>query len=249
MKDFLLGLCCMAGILITARNTPFDRAHGGEKPTIVILLGPPGAGKGTLAPDLSNYLKTPHISTGDLFREHIRNLTPTGKRAKEFIDRGNLVPDEIVLEMLFARLQNKDCQKGAILDGVPRTLDQAKSLDREIVSTHRLVVLQLDIASDLLIERISGRITCKSCGRSFHKTNNPPREKDICDSCGGALIQRADDTEEILRKRLEVYREQTEPLIEYYKQKPDVVHEINANQSKMQMIEDAQKIFSPALRD
>lgn len=199
-----------------------------EKPIAVILLGPPGSGKGTHAPMLGDYLHVPHISTGDLFRENIRNETPIGMKAKEFIDFGKLVPDEIVLDMLFARMKYEDCKSGVILDGFPRTLPQAIALDQKIQKSHRRIVLLLSVTESVLTERIVGRLACKGCGRPYHKTYNPPKVKNRCDFCEGELFQRVDDTEEVLQKRLAVYRAQTEPLVAYYKKQEGVLFEINA---------------------
>ncbi len=208
-----------------------------DKPRIVILLGAPGSGKGTQAPLLSNFLKMPHISTGDLFRENIRNMSPVGKQAREFMDQGLLVPDEVVLAMLFSRLGEADCKGGAILDGFPRTLAQAEALDREIAATHELSVFYLAIDFDLLIERISGRLSCKQCGRSFHKKTSPPMKEGHCDSCGGLLFQREDDTKEMLSKRLAVYSEQTKPLIDYYRKRRGILKEIQADGSKEEILQ------------
>lgn len=240
----LFGLLYMAGIIVATKNIALHKPLDSTKPVIVVLLGPPGAGKGTHAPALSSFLKIPHISTGDLFRHNIRNQTPIGIKAKEYMDFGKLVPDDIVLAMLFCRLTESDCQKGAILDGFPRTIAQAKSLDSHIEASYRLNVLQLNIDSELLIERVSGRIVCKDCGRPFHKKYEPPKQKDLCDSCGGHLLQRIDDTEVVMRKRMDVYRSQTEPLIEYYKKKMDTLFEINANQSKNLVFEDMVKALT-----
>lgn len=217
-----IGLSYMAGIIFS------------KSPHLIILLGPPGAGKGTHAPALGSHLNIPHISTGDLFRQNIREKTQIGLKAKEFMDFGMLVPDEIVLDMLFSRLSQPDCAQGAVLDGVPRTIAQAETIDHNL--SHRLSVLLLSIDEGLLIERICGRVACKQCGQPYHKKYDPPK-KDLC-KCGGTLVQRVDDTEEVLKKRLEVYHHQTEPLIAYYKEKPDVLHEINANQLKDEVFND-----------
>lgn len=216
----------MAGII-----TDIER----DQQMAIILLGPPGSGKGTHAPALSRHLKIPHISTGDLFRDNIRNHTLIGQKAQAFMDLGKLVPDEVVLNMLFSRLNDPDCKKGAILDGVPRTIPQAEALDQKLGKTHRFLVLLLTIDPGLLIERICGRIACKQCGRSYHKKYDPPQQRDVCDSCRGPLYQRIDDTEEVLKKRLDVYCNQTEPLVEFYRAKPDVLHEINGNQLKSEV--------------
>jgi adenylate kinase len=197
---------------------------------VVILMGPPGAGKGTHAGPLSKQLGLPHISTGDLFRENIRNQTSLGLKAKEFIDLGNLVPDELVLSMLLERVSRDDCAQGYILDGFPRNLAQAKILNVKI-GKERVLALNFNVPDQVLIERVTGRIACKKCGCPYHKIYHPPVKESVCDSCGGMLYQRVDDNEEIVRKRLEIYREQTMPLIQYYAEQ-GVLHEIHADQSK-----------------
>lgn len=209
-----------------------------EKPLIVILMGPPGAGKGTHAGPLSQHLAIPHISTGDLFREHIRGQSPLGIKAKSYIDAGNLVPDELVLDMLFDRVAKDDCKNGYILDGFPRTLPQAAALDKRLGSRHRVIALNFNLADQVIIERITGRIACKSCGRPCHLKYDPPKVSMSCDSCGGQLYQRDDDKEAIIRKRLEVYREQTEPLIAYYSAQKDVLKNIDSENSKNQVFSD-----------
>lgn len=222
----LAGLSCMAEIIFSK-----------TAPVLIILLGAPGAGKGTHAPALGSYLKIPHISTGDLFRQNIREKTPIGIKAQGYMDLGRLVPDQIVLDMLFSRLEQADCAHGAVLDGVPRTLAQAEAIDQKLGTTHQLSVLLLALDEALLIERICGRIACKQCGRPYHKKYAPPK-RDQCDVCGGVLIQRVDDTEEVLKNRLEIYHNQTEPLIEYYKEKPGVLQKIDASQEKGRVFQD-----------
>jgi adenylate kinase len=214
-----------------------------NKPLVIVLLGPPGAGKGTHAGPLAKELGIPSISTGDLFRENIRGKTPIGLQAKGLMDQGKLVPDDLVLEMLFARVALPDCKGGYILDGCPRTLAQAQVLDTRLEKTHRFLVLNFQIPDELLVERITGRIACKQCGRPYHKKYDPPKIEKICDSCGGELHQRDDDTEAVLRKRLEVYRTQTEPLIEYYAKKKDVLKVIGAGKSKDQVFQDVLENF------
>lgn len=224
-------------------NTQSPRLELNE-PLCIILLGPPGSGKGTHAPALSAHLKIPHISTGDLFRHHISNQTSIGKKAKGLIDQGMLVPDEIVLGMLFSRLSQEDCSRGAILDGVPRTIAQAQSLDAQLGFSHRVIVLLINMDAELLIERICGRIACKECGKTYHIKYDPPKQQGLCNSCYGQLYQRTDDTIQVLQRRLEVYRNQTEPLIEFYKSKPDTLYEINGNQSKVAVYNEMLKSLS-----
>jgi len=208
-----------------------------DKPLIVILLGPPGAGKGTHAIPLSRMLQLPHISTGDLFREHIRNRTDLGNQAKYYMDQGKLVPDELVLSMLFVKISSEDYKRGFILDGFPRTLSQGEALETKLSSTHRLVVLNFKIADSYLVERITGRIMCKDCGASYHTKNNPPPDTHTCSYCSGVLYQRDDDKEEVLLKRLEVYQKQTKPLIEFYSNKKNTLQEISAEKSQHQVFE------------
>ena len=177
-------------------------------PFALILLGPPGSGKGTHAIPLSRHLSVPHISTGELFREHMRRETAMGKLARSFIDQGKLVPDALVLDMLFERVQLPDCTQGYILDGFPRTLAQAESFDERIKNQTWLTVLNLDIPDALLIERIVARRGCNNCGRLYNLKFAPPRNFDRCDECATTLMHREDDKEEIIAKRLEVYHAQ-----------------------------------------
>ena len=222
----LIGWICMLGVMLAGETYASSRSVV-EKPLVVILMGPPGAGKGTHAKPLSAELGIPHISTGDLFRENIRNQTPIGQKAKSIIDAGKLVPDEVVLDMLFERVGRVDCKHGYILDGSPRTLAQAQALDKKLASA-RILAVNLNVPDSLLIERISGRLACKDCGKPYHTKYNPPITAGTCDACQGSLYQRDDDKEEILKKRLEVYRSQTQPLIEYYAKKKGVLREVEA---------------------
>ena len=184
-----------------------------------ILLGPPGAGKGTQAARIIEKYQIPHISTGDIFRENIKNGTELGKKAKAYMDRGELVPDELVIDLATDRLLRDDCKAGFILDGFPRTVHQAEALDAFLKAHDSKidVVLNLEVAEDELMKRLTGRRVCKSCGASFHVVSMPPKQEGICDVCGGELIQRADDNEETAKNRIAVYNEQTSPLIDYYR--------------------------------
>jgi len=225
---FLLGWICMLGMMVAGETFALSRSVV-EKPIVVILMGPPGAGKGTHAKPLGEQLGIPHISTGDLFRENIQNQTSLGQTAKSYINAGKLVPDAVVLDMLFARIDQPDCTQGYILDGFPRTMAQAEALDLRLKDS-RVIAVNLNVPDPLLVERISGRLACKECGKLYHKKYSAPAAQGQCDLCQGTLFQRDDDKEEILKKRLEVYRAQTEPLIEYYGKK-DVLREINAADS------------------
>ncbi len=182
----------------------------------VVLLGPPGAGKGTQAARLAGILGVPHISTGDIFRENIAAGTELGRIAKEYVEKGELVPDEVVVGMVRERLSRADAAGGYILDGFPRTLAQAEALEVAGELAPEVAVL-LELPEEEVVARLSGRWTCPRCQRVYHERNNPPRNPGICDDDGEALIQREDDRPETIRRRLAVYREQTEPLLEYYR--------------------------------
>lgn len=202
-----------------------------EKPLVIIMLGAPGAGKGTQAVRLSDKLHLPQISTGDLFRENLKSNSSIGQKAKSYMDKGELVPDEIVLDMLFDRLARSDATNGYILDGFPRTLPQAEAFEKRLGSQVRLVVINLEVPDEVIISRLSGRISCAQCSTPYHREANPPKIPDTCDRCQGKLVQRDDDRAEIVRKRLEVYHKQTAPLKAYYQQKGLLV-EIDGAQSK-----------------
>jgi adenylate kinase len=180
----------------------------------LILLGAPGAGKGTQADLLSARLKVPTISTGNMLRAAIKNRTTIGQMAEEYINRGALVPDEVVLGILAERLQQEDCRNGYILDGVPRTVHQAETLEKTNVAID--AAIYLDVSDETIIRRMSGRRVCPNCGQSYHVQNMPPKQEGICDKCGAQLVQRADDTPEIVQQRLAVYHKETEPLCDFY---------------------------------
>lgn len=185
----------------------------------LVILGPPGAGKGTQAEYIVNEYKVPHISTGDIFRENIKNNTELGKKAKSYMDQGLLVPDELVNEIVADRLKKDDCKDGFLLDGYPRTVAQAVVLDSELkkMGTSLDRVVNVAVASEVLIKRAVGRRVCKVCGATYHVEFNPPKVEGVCDNDNSSLIQRDDDTEETVKKRIEVYNNQTSPLIDYYK--------------------------------
>ena len=187
----------------------------------IILMGPPGAGKGTLAKQLKSALDLVHISTGDMFRENIKAQTELGKLAQSYIDHGDLVPDSVTIEMLKARLAEKDCEKGFLLDGFPRTLPQAEALEKLSQEINRPieVVVNLDCDNNELIRRISGRRVCKNCGAPYHIVTMKPKVEGVCDLCGGPLYQRADDNEEALKVRLDHYVKDTKPLLDFYKER------------------------------
>jgi len=183
----------------------------------LILLGPPGAGKGTQAKLLTERFTIPQISTGDILRAAVREGTPLGVKAKEFMDRGGLVPDDVVVGIVRERLREADCDNGFILDGFPRTVPQADALQQSLKELGRDLdaVISLGVDTEALVERLTGRRTCRSCGRGYHVTFDPPPRAGFCE-CGGELYQRDDDQEATIRNRLQVYSEQTSPLIDYY---------------------------------
>ncbi len=185
----------------------------------IIMLGAPGAGKGTHAKKITEKFGIPAISTGDIFRENIKNGTELGKKAKEYMDAGNLVPDELVCDLVVDRLKQDDCKKGYILDGFPRTIPQAEALTAALAKDNDAIdyALEIFLEDQAIIDRMSGRRVCKSCGATYHVVNIPPKKDGVCDECDGELIVRDDDAPETVKKRLDVYHEQTAPLIDYYK--------------------------------
>ncbi|HLS23671.1 MAG TPA: adenylate kinase [Pseudogracilibacillus sp.] len=187
----------------------------------LILMGLPGAGKGTQAEKIEKKYKTPHISTGDMFRLAIKEETELGKQAKNYMDEGQLVPDEVTNGIVEERLAMDDCQEGFLLDGFPRTLPQAEALDEILNKLDRKIdfVIHVDVPEEKLLERLTGRRVCPKCGATYHVVNNPPKEEGVCDHDGTELIQRDDDTEETVQKRLTVNIEQTKPLLDFYEDK------------------------------
>ena len=186
----------------------------------IVLLGPPGAGKGTQAKSISNRYSIPHISTGDIFRKNISENTPLGIEAKSFMDNGQLVPDEVTINMVKERLKEDDCRSGYLLDGFPRTVSQAEALESFLQERNESLntALLIDVPSDFILERMTGRRVCPSCGASYHVKFNPAVDGK-CELCGTEVVQRKDDTEETVKERLDVYKEQTQPLIDFYKEK------------------------------
>lgn len=186
----------------------------------IVLLGPPGAGKGTQAGRIKDDLGLVHISTGDIFRSNIKNETDLGKKVKAYMDKGQLVPDQLTIDMLFDRLEDDDTKEGYILDGFPRTIAQAEALKEGLSKKGQSLdyVVNIEVPSDVLVRRLSGRRVCPSCGQTYHIDANPPKEEGICDKCHSPIIQRDDDQEETVRNRIEVYENQTAPLIEFYEE-------------------------------
>ncbi len=217
MNMLLIGLCLYVSSMAALALAQDTLAKTTQK--VVILLGPPGSGKGTQAVRLTKELGIPHISTGDLFRENISKDTALGQRAKTFMNAGKLVPDEVVLDMLFDRVARPDCAKGYLLDGFPRTLPQAEAFEKHLAPGTEVVVIDLEVADDIIVKRVAGRLTCQKCGHIHNLYFSPPLKEGFCDKCAGELIQRADDKPEVVQERLRVYHTQTKPLVEYYAKK------------------------------
>ena len=198
----------------------------------IVFMGPPGAGKGTQAEKIIENYQIPHISTGDMFRKAIKDQTELGMEAKRYMDQGALVPDHVTIGIVKDRLSESDCKSGFLLDGFPRTVDQAKALDEILTSLDSKIhyVINIDVDLDILIERLTGRRICRSCGATYHMIFNPPAVAGTCDKCGGELYQRKDDNEETVGNRLDVYVSQTKPLLDYYSLAGNLVN-INGQQS------------------
>ena len=226
-KKLLVGIILMTGSFSAAAI---------PSPLILVLLGPPGAGKGTQAKMVETKLHLPHISTGDLLRDHVRRDTELGRQAQGYMNKGHLVPDALILDMLFERVSQKDCAKGYILDGFPRTIPQADALQMRLKEQVAPVVINLALSDSIIIERLTKRVTCEKCGTPYHILYSPPKVKDKCDQCGGHLIHRPDDTEAVVIKRLTVYHEQTAPLIEYYTRQR-LLHTIDCSVDKDKVFE------------
>ncbi|MBF8438032.1 adenylate kinase [Halanaerobiaceae bacterium Z-7014] len=215
----------------------------------LVFLGLPGAGKGTQAKILANKYDIPHISTGDIFRNAIKNETPLGVKAKEYIDSGELVPDEVTNGIVKERLQDKDCNKGFILDGYPRTLDQVEALDSNLDDFNKKIdlVIYTKVSESELIKRLTGRRICEDCGATYHVDFKPPKEESICDECGGKLIQRDDDKEETVKKRINVNKNKTEKLIKYYDEK-NILIEIDAEKDIDEVTNDIVDVIEEKIR-
>lgn len=203
---------------------------------ILVFLGPPGAGKGTQAKLLSQRIGFLHIATGDLLREAVKNQTPLGKRAKEYMDRGELVPDELIVQLIEEAMPKDG---NVILDGFPRTVNQALALEEMLKGKGEKIskVLFFDVPDEVIIDRLSGRRVCSKCGAVYHVKYNPPKIEGVCDLCGGNLMQRDDDKEEVVKKRLEVYRKQTQPLIEFYQDR-GIIYRLDAEKGVEELFEE-----------
>ncbi|SDZ85265.1 Adenylate kinase [Lachnospiraceae bacterium NK3A20] len=211
---------------------------------IIVMLGAPGAGKGTQAAMICDKYDIPHVSTGDIFRANIKNGTELGKKAKAFMDEGKLVPDELTIELLLDRVSQDDCAKGYVLDGFPRTIPQAEVLTNALAKAGEKVdfAINVDVPDENIIKRMSGRRSCPKCGASYHVEFVPPKKEGICDVCGSELIQREDDKPETVKNRLSVYHDQTQPLIEYY-EKAGALQAVDGTKDKDEVFADIVSIL------
>ncbi|MGN7941498.1 adenylate kinase [Virgibacillus sp. 6R] len=216
----------------------------------LVLMGLPGAGKGTQAERIVEKYDIPHISTGDMFRAAMKEETELGLQAKSFIDKGELVPDEVTIGIVRERLGKNDCQKGFLLDGFPRTVAQAEALEGILAELNKQIdyVINIDVNKDILMERLTGRRICKSCGATYHLVFNPPANEGKCDKCGGELYQRADDNEETVANRLEVNLKQTEPLLNFYNEK-GYLRNINGEQDINNVFVDVNQLLGGLVHD
>ena len=210
----------------------------------IIMLGAPGAGKGTQAKKIAEKYQIPHISTGDIFRANIKGGTELGMKAKTFMDQGMLVPDEITIGMLMDRIGQEDCINGYVLDGFPRTIPQAESLTKALAERGEKVdyAINVDVPDENIINRMSGRRACLGCGATYHITFNPPVKEGICDTCGQELVLRDDDKPETVKKRLDVYHQQTQPLIDYYKNE-GILAEVDGTKDMEEVFQDIVNIL------
>ncbi len=210
----------------------------------LLIMGRPGAGKGTQAANIKEYYGIPHISTGDMFRAAIKNQTKLGLTAKEYMDKGALVPDEVTIGIVQERLLEDDCKKGFLLDGFPRTIAQAESLEKFLNDNEIVLdaVLDVDVPAEILVRRMVGRRVCKGCGATYHVEFNAPKVEGVCDVCGTPLIQRNDDTQATAENRLNVYDKQTAPLLEFYKER-NLLKTVNGNQALDKVFEDIKTVL------
>lgn len=220
----LIAVILFSFIFVMKSKSQNNRPADHSPSVIFIMLGAPGAGKGTQAVRLSERYGIPQISTGDLFRENLRNNTPIGLKARDYMDKGELVPDSVVLDMLFERLKNPDCTNGYILDGFPRTIPQAEALDKRLAEVKgQIIAISLEVPDEIIIERLTGRRVCETCGAVYHITAAAPKVEGICDKDNSKLVQRKDDNELVVSERLRIFHEQTEPVKGYFEAKGNLI--------------------------
>jgi adenylate kinase len=246
MKSFLKKI--IAGLIMVGFSFSSAQGNAGDAlkpkaPLVLVLLGPPGSGKGTQAQLIKDKYQLTHISTGDLLREHIRQGSKLGKMAKSYMDQGKLVPDELIFEILFERVSKDDCVEGYILDGFPRTLSQAETLQTKLPKGVSPIVINLTLSDREVIQRLSGRVTCEKCGSPYQLVSSPPKKAGICDRCQGHLIHRSDDTEAVISQRLKVYHDQTKPLIAFY-DKLHTLHSVSCSQPKDKVFADVVTVIT-----
>ncbi|MBQ1917269.1 MAG: adenylate kinase [Lachnospiraceae bacterium] len=210
----------------------------------IIMLGAPGAGKGTQAIKIAEKYGIPHISTGDIFRANIKNGTELGKKAKEYMDKGSLVPDELTCDLVVDRIHQDDCANGFVLDGFPRTIPQAEALDKALTKDNEKMdfAIDIEVPDDSIVKRMGGRRACVNCGATYHVVSAPPKVEGICDHCGGKLTIRDDDKPETVQHRLSVYHEQTQPLIDFYK-KAGILHSVDGTKQLDEVFANVVKIL------
>lgn len=236
MSIVALTLACCA-LALASPLTAIEPHTPCKQPSVIVLLGAPGAGKGTQAAGIASHYNLPHISTGDLFRENLRQQTPLGLKVKEIIDSGKLVPDQLVIDMLFDRVSKPDAACGYLLDGFPRTIPQAEQLEQKLGPEANLSVVLLSIDDEEVVKRLSNRRSCTQCKEIVNLLYSAPSKEGVCDKCKGELVQRSDDKPEVIRERLRIYHEQTSPLIDFYKGKKVRFVEVNAALSPEQVFE------------
>ncbi len=210
----------------------------------IVMLGAPGAGKGTQAKMIASSYGLPHVSTGDIFRANVKGGTPLGLEAKTYMDKGELVPDELTVRILLDRVAQEDCKNGYVLDGFPRTIPQAEVLDAELTKLGEKIdyAIDVEVPDENIVKRMSGRRACVNCGATYHIVHIPPKKEGICDACGSELILRDDDKEETVKNRLAIYHQQTQPLIDFYSNK-GVLKEVDGTKDSAEVFEDIKKIL------
>jgi len=211
----------------------------------ILIMGPPGAGKGTQATRIALLCEIPHVSTGDIFRAEIKGSSELGEKVRSYLNAGKLVPDQVTVEVIEKRLRQPDCERGFLLDGFPRTIPQAQALDRMLKAGGEKgldLVLDIGVAAGVLLERLTGRRVCRECGATYHLLYQPPQEKGRCDRCGGDIYQRDDDTAETVSNRLDVYQKQTAPLLEYYQER-GILRNVNGERSIDEVFQEIKKVI------